>query len=137
MDTYMQRARDATPENTETTEKVLELAGGWGQETIGLDSIRRQCSGYERFVATNHARGADRDALRLLLDALIADQDAREGAVMTKQGRFAQDDLREHGAWIHPDAHGRRIIRFKTLDDQGVPYFRNIPDHTLREGDGR
>lgn len=134
MDTVMQRAREATPENTETTEKVLELACAWDQGTIGLDSIRRQSSGAERFVATNHARGTERVALMRLLDALIADQDEREGSVMTKHGRFTQEDLREHGAWIHPDANGRRVIQFKTLDDQERPYFRVIPDHKLEEG---
>jgi hypothetical protein len=60
--------------------------------------------------------------------------DPDAGGVMTKHGWLSQQDLREAGAWIHSDENGRRIIRFKGLDDQGRAYFREIPDYKLAEG---
>lgn len=61
--------------------------------------------------------------------------DPDAGGVMTKQGWFSHEDLAHAGAWAHPDENGKRVIQFKSLDDQGRPYFRNIPTWKLPEGE--
>ncbi len=135
VDDAFARAKDATPENLEITELAIEMAHEWQRGEKSLSAVRRESTGYERFIATNHARGAGKAALMALLDALITEQDRGEGSTQTKQGRFTQRDLEEHGAWIHPDQHGHRVIQFKGLDDDGRTYFRVTPDWKVKEGD--
>jgi hypothetical protein len=92
----------------------MELAASWQRGEIGLDSVRRQCSGYDRFIAMNHAREQVRD----LIDALAEEDDQRETAVETKHGRFSQQDLREHGG-IVATINGQRVLRWPTSGTPG------------------
>jgi hypothetical protein len=93
---WMGRAGQSTRTNEEATAQVMELAAAWERGEIGLDSIRRQCSGYDRFIAMNHAR----DQVRQLIEALAAEDDAREGIVRTGFGEFTSQDLHEHGGIV-------------------------------------
>lgn len=111
---WMTRVKQSTRSNAEATAQVVELAEAWRRGEIGLDSVRRQCSGYERFVAMNHAREQVRD----LVDALAAEDDAREGRVETNQGTFTEQDIRENGG-ILAIINGRRVLRWPTSGQPG------------------
>jgi hypothetical protein len=132
-------AKRNSPENLAITATVISIARDWQSGAFPLASVREQCSGTDRWVAINHAKDDDRKIIQSLLDALVDEQDRAEGVIVTKQGRFTQRDLREAGAWIHPDEYGNRIIRFKGLDGSVFDkdtraVFRPIPDHKIREG---
>jgi hypothetical protein len=110
---WMGRAAQASRTNEEATGHVVELAAAWRAGELGLDSVRRQSGGYERFVAMNHAREEVRD----LIEALAADDDAREDAIVTRHGTFTQQDLRENGG-IVATINGQQVLRWPT---SGVP----------------
>jgi hypothetical protein len=125
--------REPTSEEQENLTDVVEIARAWELGALDLRGVRSACSGHDRWRAMRFAGvgNADKHLLMRLADALCADL----GDMDTKQGTFQQRDLREHGAWVHPDPHGRRIIRFKTIDNDGRTYFREVPDYKLTEGD--
>ena len=106
-DGWMARAKQANRPNEETALHVMELATAWRLGELGLDSIRRQCSGWERFVAMNHAREQVRD----LIDALATEDDARCGSILTPHGTFTTQDLREQGG-ILTTINGRKVLRW-------------------------
>jgi hypothetical protein len=108
-DGWMGRAGQSSRSNEEATEQVMELAAAWERGEIGLDSIRRQCSGYDRFIAMNHAR----DQVRDLVAALADEDDRRAGSVVTKHGAFTPQDLREHGG-IAATVNGQRVVQWPT-----------------------
>jgi hypothetical protein len=124
--------REPSATEAGTLAHVLEVARAWERGDLPLAGVRSTSSGYERWTAIRFAGigNPDKVLLMRLQEALVRDA----GDVMTKQGLFTQDDLREAGAWIHPDDNGRRVIRFKGMDDQGRAYFREIPDYKLAEG---
>jgi hypothetical protein len=100
---WMRRATRPTATNLEITQHVVELAEAWRRGDIGLDSVRRQCEGvfdmaggYARFVANHHAREQVKD----LIEALAAEDDAREGIIRTSFGGFTSQDLHEHGGIV-------------------------------------
>lgn len=111
---WMERAKQPSRSNEEATAHVVELAASWRRGKLGLESLRRQCSGYDRFVAMNHAREQVRD----LIDALAADDDAREGAVETKYGVFWDVDIRANGGML-ATLNGRRVLRWPTSGRDG------------------
>lgn len=126
--------REPTTDEERNLADVLEIARAWEAGGLNLRGVRSACSGHDRWRAMRFAGvgNADKYLLMRLADALVADI----GDIDTKQGAFQQRDLTEHGAWIHPDANGKRVIQFKSLDDQGRACFRVIPEHKLIEGDG-
>jgi hypothetical protein len=125
--------REPTADETENLVDVIEIARAWEAGGLDLRGVRSACSGHDRWRAMRFAGvgNADKHLLMRLADALVADI----GDVITKQGLFTQDDLREHGAWVHPDANGRRVIQFKALDENERAYFRTIPPWKLAEGE--
>jgi hypothetical protein len=68
--------REPNPEQAETMRHVLELASSWQRGGLGLDSLRRQCSGYDRFTAMRFTPPGteDRALMRALLEALVAEE---------------------------------------------------------------
>jgi hypothetical protein len=102
---WMGRAGQSSRTNEEATAQVMELAAAWERGELGLDSVRRQCSGYDRFIAMNHAR----DQVRALIEALAAEDDARAGIVRTSFGGFTPQDLQEHGG-IVSSVNGRQRL---------------------------
>lgn len=96
-----------TPENQAITELVVEIADAWARGEIGLESVRRQCDGWDRFVAMNHARSE----VAVLIDALVDDDNRRKGLIETKHGLFTPQDIRENGG-IHGPINGRDTLRW-------------------------
>jgi hypothetical protein len=127
---WLQRAREATPENADTTAAVVELAEAWARGDIPLAGVRTACTGYDRFVAMNHAKAQVRD----LLDALVVDQDRTEGSARTKHGRFTREDLHQAQARVTVDSRGRRVLSFPYDVEHLVPQYRPIPTHVEDEG---
>jgi len=99
---WMTEARRATPENEEITLAVMELVEAWREERLPLWGVTNQCTGWERWIATNHVkRGTDEfAALMALLDAIKEQQDIEERAWQTKHGRFTAQDMAEHGGKV-------------------------------------
>jgi hypothetical protein len=110
-------AKESTPENAATTTHVLELACGWEAGTLPMPGVRTSCTGYDRFVAINHATGPDTVLLMALLDALVADQDGRDGSVQTKHGRFTQGDIRQYGGLLL-ERNGRPVLVWPSLNHE-------------------
>lgn len=106
---WMDRAKRPTATNEEITAAVVELAIAWAAGEIGLTSVRRQSTGYERFVAVNHARVE----VMPLIEALCEEDERRLGIVRTHQGAFTRQDLHEHGG-IAGIVNGQRVVRWPT-----------------------
>lgn len=83
-----------------------------------LAQVRTLCTGYDRFVAINHATAPDKALLMALQDALVADQDQHDGSVQTKHGRFTRGDLREYGG-ILLERNGRQVLIWPSLSNDG------------------
>lgn len=110
---WMRRAKRPTATNLDITKHVVELADAWRRGEIGLDSVRRQCEGvfdmpggYARFVANHHAR----DQVKDLIEALAAEDDARERIIRTSFGGFTCQDLHEHGGLLTTVNGERRLV---------------------------
>jgi hypothetical protein len=127
---WLQRAREATPENAETTAAVVEIAEAWQRGEMPLAAARRACTGHDRFVAMNHEKAR----VMPLIDALARDQDEREGAIMTKHGLFTRADIESARGSITHDCNGRRVLQFAfDVDAIGRPMYRVIPEWKLDE----
>lgn len=111
-------AKESSPENAATTAHVVELAAAWRDGGLPLAQVRIQSTGYDRFVAINHAVGPGRTVLMRLLDALVADQDQHDGSVQTKHGRFTRGDLHEYGG-ILLERNGRQVLVWPSLSNEG------------------
>lgn len=138
---WLRKAREPTPENAETACAVVELAEAWRAGSLPLAGVRTACTGYDRFVAVSHATGPDRTLVLALLDALVADQDQRDGSIETKHGRFTRGDLGEVEALTTRDRAGRRVVQFpvgffRTAEGVRRPIYREIPEHVLAEERG-
>lgn len=105
--TWITDAREATPENAEITERVLELAQAWQAGDIPAAGVFSLCTGRERFIALNHLGKGSAEKLLLLelIEALCGYVDDGK-AWQTKHGRFTRDDLIEWGGMMV----GGRII---------------------------
>jgi hypothetical protein len=114
-DGWLRRAADPTADNLEVTNSVVEIADAWSRGEIGLDSVRRQCSGWERFVALNHAK----DAIQPLVDALAQDDEDCGLFLRTKHGHYLPQDLAENGG-LHGAINGRRVLRWPTSGNPDV-----------------
>lgn len=86
---------DATPEEIEAVESVLDIAEGWRQGKLPLAEARALCTAGERRVAMAKARRDRRwPHLMAMLDAMIA----ADGFVATQHGCFHRRELEDAGA---------------------------------------
>jgi hypothetical protein len=134
---WLSRARSVTPENAEITQDVIELAEAWKRGDIGLDSIRIQSTGYQRFVASVHA---SREVMPMII-ALDEERKEAEGEHFTNHGTFTQRDLREARARITTYRKTRVIQIPESVYADGTAWYREIPDRlinfrTYTEDDG-
>jgi hypothetical protein len=124
---WLTRAQAPTPENLEITDHVVELAQSWEVGGIGLDSIRIQSSGYQRFVASVHAR---RTVMPMII-ALDEERKEAEGEHATHQGVFTQGDLRDARARITTYRRQRVIQIPESVYADGTAWYRDIPDRIV------
>lgn len=126
-------ARGATEEEAATQAYVYELSHAWMAGTITLDGVRSACSGHDRFTAMRFSEpGEDRDTLRLLLDALVAQDDRARGVVDTDHGPISKEALGEWQYALMTQHDGSRAWTSPLHTMHGVPVY---PDTTLPPGE--
>ncbi len=106
---------------------VLAIAEQHASRTLTHWTVRRQCSGEDRWVATRHTptNHPSRPALLAMLDDLIAQDPTQQvgWSYATKQGGFSTADIEGVGGVITM-AGDRQIIRFPVRYGVYGPEFR-------------
>jgi len=126
--------RPPTPEEQVAIQDVYDLAVGFINDDTSLEEIRAASTGKQRAVAmkfTKHPQHPMKPALRMMIDALVEDQD---GIITTeKHLTFTTADLAEYQA-ILVTKNGRRVLQFpfkhpweKKPDKDGMGGVRGRP----------
>lgn len=115
------------PEDLAVRDVVLFLAVQHAANEIDHWEVRRQCSGYDRYIAARSTALDDpaRPALMRMLDDLIAQDPTQQYGwqYRTKQGLFSAAELSEAGA-VMDRAGDRLLIRFPVRYGPHGPEFK-------------
>lgn len=110
--------RSPTFEEAQTLRHVVELAQAWKRGDLPLESVRAQCTGFERWQAMRFAElgSSDKRALMALLDALVAEDKA---VFSTPQGLIHMYEVYEGGAKAVTTHDGRRAFVWPMFEMDG------------------
>jgi hypothetical protein len=117
-----------TDEQREILLHVTELAEAWQAGRLPLAGVRAQCSGHERFTAIRCAPldSPEKHAIMALIDALVAEDEARQGAKPSKHGRLSAEELRSQGAVIRQNWKGERVTVWPLFWMNGQAHYPHV-----------